>query len=244
MWATRPKRERMALRNAIRIDNPLGPAFLADYEEWWHSEAIPDMLPTRITSVAMDGHEKIATRCSEAPPARRGRPRKDGTVKLSNNGWFMLMDPGTGCIIGIAEMKEPENGKIALAALQRAVNQHPSINCVIYDRMCVLLAKATANEDLAGIGYWCVDKFHARGHTDSCPCSPHVHLRLKRRMKDHNSSICEQVFSWFRGYASTLNTASGEGHRFLVLVYAKRHNAAFSQTPPPTSTHTVRTGRP
>ena len=44
-------------------------------------------------------------------------------------------------------------------------------------------------------------------------------------VKDLSSSICEQVFSWFRGYASTLNTTSGEGRRFLVLVYAKRHNA-------------------
>ena len=168
MWATRPKRERTALCNAIHIENPLGPAFLAECEEWWHADAI---LRHRITSGAMDGHAKIATRCSEVPPACGGGPRKDGAVKLPNNGWFMLMDPGTGCIIGIAEMKEPEND---LAALQRAVNQHPSIDCVIYDRMCVLLSKAMANEELTGIGYCCVDKFHARGHADNCPCSPHV----------------------------------------------------------------------
>ena len=62
----------------------------------------------------MDGHEKIATRCTHAPPARGGRPRGDGSVKQANNGWFMLTDPDTGCIIGIEEMHEPENNSLAL----------------------------------------------------------------------------------------------------------------------------------
>lgn len=39
-----------------------------------------------------------------------------------------------------------------------------------------------------------------------------------------NTSISEQVFSWFRGHATTLNTSLPSTHRFLVLVYAKRHN--------------------
>ena len=80
----------------------------------------------------------------------------------------MPMDTATGCISGIAEMKEPENGKIAIEARQRAVSQHPSIDCVTYDRVCVLLAEAKAAEELKAVSYWCVDKFHARGHTDDC----------------------------------------------------------------------------
>ena len=75
----------------------------------------------------------------------------------------MLMDTATGCIIGIAEMKEPENCKIAIEALQR-VSRHPSLDCVIYDCMCILLAKAKAAEEIKGVSYWCVDKFHTRGH--------------------------------------------------------------------------------
>ena len=38
----------------------------------WHAEAIPDMIPRKVTCLAMDGHEKIATRCADAPP-KRGR---------------------------------------------------------------------------------------------------------------------------------------------------------------------------
>lgn len=62
-----------------------------------------------VKEFAMDGHEKVATRCYDEPPVRGRRPRKDGTVKLQNVGWFMVTDPKTGVILGVDEMKTAEN---------------------------------------------------------------------------------------------------------------------------------------
>ncbi|CAL1131577.1 unnamed protein product, partial [Cladocopium goreaui] len=65
-----------------------------------------------VKEIAVDGHEKIATKCYHEAPARGGRPRKDGHVKLFYNGWFMATHPGTGVILGLFEMKDPENSDV------------------------------------------------------------------------------------------------------------------------------------
>ena len=72
--------------------------------------------------------------------------------------------------------------------------------------------------------YWCIDRFHARADGDTCTCSPLVHRRLDLRLRNVNSSIAEQTFSWFRGYASTFNVKNPLTHVFYVLLYIKKHN--------------------
>ena len=46
-----------------------------------------------------------------------------------------------------------------------------------------------------------------------------------KRVKDVNTSVSEQVFSWFRGYARTFSEMKSLRQRFLVLYYSVRHNA-------------------
>jgi len=229
MWGVLARQARMSRHMSILIDDPLSSRLLQEYDTWWHEQAIPDMTTHRIKTVAMDGHEKIATKCYDAPPSRGGRPRKDGHIKLSHNGWFMITDPDTGLILAVSEMREPENNDIALTTLCRTTGVHTHIDCVVYDRACSLLSAAERTEDLNQVRYWAVDKFHAKGHCDSCKCSPYNHLRLSRRLSNVNTSISEQIFSWFRGYASTMNTMNARTHRFYVLVYAKRHNELVIQ---------------
>ena len=229
MWGVLPRRTRFSRHMSIVIDDPLSSRLLQEYDTWWHEQAIPDMLTQTVSTVAMDGHEKIATRCYDAPPSRGGRPRKDGHIKLSHNGWFMITDPDTGIILAVSEMREPENNDLALRTLCRATAVHTRIDCVVYDRACSLLSSAQRMEDLNQIRYWAVDKFHAKGHCDSCKCSPYNHPRLSRRLSNVNTSISEQIFSWFRGYANTMNTMNARTHRFYVLVYSKRHNELVIQ---------------
>ena len=47
---------------------------------------------------------------------------------------------------------------------------------------------------------------------------------MGRRIKKLNTSVCEQTFSWFRGYAKMLNEMQPLRHRFLVLYFCKLHN--------------------
>ena len=172
----------------------------------------------------MDGHEKVATRCYDEPPVRGRRPRKDGTVKLQNVGWFMVTDPKTGVILGVDEMKTAENSDIALKMVEKLRPLYPYVNCTIYDSACAFLKKAKQRKSLNGIRFWCIDKFHARSRGKKCECSPNVHKHLARRLKKANTSISEQTFAWFRGYATTFNTMNANAQRFYVIAYSRRHN--------------------
>ena len=59
---------------------------------------------------------------------------------------------------------------------------------------------------------------------DSCQCSPLSVPRLRKRAADVNTSVAEQVFAWFRGYAKTFNEMRPLRHHFLVLYYTRLHN--------------------
>ena len=51
--------------------------------------------------------------------------------------------------------------------------------------------------------------------------------RLGRIIEGVNTSICEQVFSWFRHFSTSFNELRGNRHRFIILYMAKRHNQAI-----------------
>ena len=89
---------------------------------------------------------------------------------------------------------------------------------------CGLSPGAAKDKSFNRIKTWCVDRFHAGGHSDNCPCAPLVHRRLERRLEGVNTSVAEQTFSWFRSYASIFSTMSPVVHRFMVLIFAHRRN--------------------
>ena len=121
-------------------------------------------------------------------------------------------------------MRDPENSDVALDLVKELLPQYPKVDCVLYDRACSILKKASSSTSLKSIKYWCVDKFHAKGHCGRCKCSPLVVPRIDRRLKKVNTSIAEQVFSWFRGYSATFNSMSADHQRFYVKAYSRRHN--------------------
>ena len=73
------------------------------------------------------------------------------------------------------------------------------------------------------------DWWHGFGHSDNCPCNPWEVEELNHRICDVNTSIAEQVFSWFRRYASTLNELRPLRHRFICLLFAAMHNDALGR---------------
>ena len=57
-----------------------------------------------------------------------------------------------------------------------------------------------------------------------CACCPKNHQRLRRRLRHVNTVICEQTFSWFRGYARSFLTMRAARHHFAVLAFSRWHN--------------------
>ena len=141
MWkSTMPSTSIQKLRT-IRVDDPVHEGHLRDFHRWWQTIETPHRMSQSVKEIAVDGHEKIATKCYHEAPARGGRPRKDGHVKLFYNGWFMTTHPGTGVILGLFEMKDPENSDVALNLVQNLLPHYPKVDAVLYDRACSIFKK-------------------------------------------------------------------------------------------------------
>ena len=100
---------------------------MVNYQAWWQTSVMTKKERDRLTVVAMDGYEKIATKCAGEPPSKGGRPRKDGQIRHFNNGWFI--SPDTGLILLIVEMRNPEDNAIALFCLEKIVELYPDRQC-------------------------------------------------------------------------------------------------------------------
>lgn len=198
------------------------------YSAYLHDVIFPGSTPSDVREIAMDGHEKVLMRCEHAPK-RGGRPRSVGQPLKFTNGWFMLVNPKDSRILGVTPQLNPENNATKLAILRRTIGHYPRVNCLIHDRICSFVGEAGKHKELSGVKYFCVDMWHGAKHSDACKCNPHVHLRLKRRLRGVNSSVSEQVFSWFRNYARILNDMRPVVHKFLVLVFCKLHNELIAK---------------
>ena len=136
----------------------------------------------------------------------------------------MVSDPAAGMILAILEMHEPENKTVALDSLRSVTATYPKINCVIYDRMCSLLPSASRRKDLAQAGEVLVC-----GHVPRQTPLFQVRLLPVQRLKNVNTSVSEQIFAWFGGYATTLIHLSNVRRRLYVPACAKRHNLILMQ---------------
>jgi hypothetical protein len=145
---------------------------------------------------------------------------------MFTNGWYMIVKPDTGRILSVTQQFEPENNDTVTVALEKVIHLYAKANCFGYDRNCKYAPVNSQRPLLNQIKYWPVDKWHGiKGHNKKCKYHP-VHVaRLKKRVKHMNTSKAEQIFSWFRGYASTFNSMDALRHRLIVLNYCKEHNA-------------------
>ena len=202
---------------------------------------LPPSIPTKasfsVTSVVADGHAKVMTKCSKTTPRpkRAGAPRKrrDGSkipAKPYWNGRFFFICPKTGRILHAVPMFHPENNALVLDELENVVGRYPFANCFIYDRACkILLDVQKRKAALWEVKTYTTDKFHGWRHKESCLANPFSSAKLMKRIEGLNTSVAEQTFSWFRGYARSTNEMKPQRHQFLVPLYAKIHNALLER---------------
>jgi hypothetical protein len=192
-----------------------------------HEKKFSPSQRSQVTAICIDGHEKVLQRLCETdgpPPMRAGRPHADGTTKMFTNGWFMASDPGSGRVLSVEPMSQPENNEVAIKTLEKVIHLYPKVHLVIFDRACKLKKAASQRPKLRQVKMYATDKWHGSKHSKTCPCS-HLHNPSIRKAVDkHNPSVAEQIFSWFRTYAGTFNSMRPERHRFSVLSYVRRHN--------------------
>ena len=168
------------------------------YDVYVHARAFqpPDAEP--VQELVGDGHEKVKARCIFNPKTRAGRRRKNARRTGHTNGWFMLICPRSGRVVKALQERDPENNQLVTLALEQTLPSFPRVNCFIYDRNCLYEPGAKLNPNLKQIKYFPIDKWHGKGHVPKCRCHPMYVPRLRRRVRDINTSIAEQTFSWFR----------------------------------------------
>ena len=143
---------RDGLLRKIYIDSPLNAKHLQEYQLWWQHEETPRLMALSEGVRYGWPWEGSYQMLRWASCAWRG-PRKDGTVKLQNVGWFMVTDPKTGVILGVDEMKTAENSDIALKMVEKLRPLYQYVNCTIYDRTCTFLKKAKQRKSLNKIRF-------------------------------------------------------------------------------------------
>jgi len=198
------------------------------YSDYLHDVIFPGESPSSVKEVAMDGHEKVKMRCTGAT-RRVGRPRKNERQMNYTNGWFMVVNPADSKILGVLPQRQPENNALKLQILKRIMPHYPNCNLLIHDRNCSFFKAAQEHKDLSMFKYYSIDVWHGNKHMRGCPCCPTQKQRLKRRLQGVNSSVSEQVFSWFRNYSRILNEMAPNTHYFLVLYFCRIHNDQVSK---------------
>ena len=211
--------------NALRPRVVLDEIALNKYSDHLHYSVFPGKEQDSTAELCIDDHEKVAMSCTCDPSRKRaGRPSTTSSKETRTNGWLMVVSPSTMRVVGVSPIEQPENKAMVVKLFSDILPNFPKVDCLIYDRMCRILPAMTTNTAFGKIKYFVVDRFHAKKHSADCPCSPINVKRLGRRIKGVNTSACEQVFSWFRNYARTLNSVHPRTHFFLVLLYCRLHN--------------------
>ena len=219
--------EKIGKHTSLAIGNELNEEALNQYDHFCHENLFPPSRRNKVTAIVCDGHQKVLMKClgKKVSTSRSGRPRKDGVKKEEHNhGWFMVIDPCTSRILAIESLDKPENNEIVTRSVTKVLPLYPKVDLLILDRCCHYKSSAINNPELSQIKYYSLDKFHAYRHKSTCPCNPLAKKSLKKRLGSINTSVAEQTFSWFRGYANFLNDMCSLRHRFAVLLFCTWHN--------------------
>lgn len=216
--------EPLNLHMSIELENEISDASLKAYDKHLHTQVLPPTDRSAVRELVGDGHSKVLTKCT-GHIKHSGRPRtcKSTRKQSYTNGWFFVCDP-SGRVLGVQEQVHPENNKTVAASLGDALPMYPNVDCFVYDRNCSFAPSYSKIAAFKQIKHWPVDKFHGHRHTAKCRYSPKNVPKYKRRLAKVNTQACEQVFSWFRGYAKVLNEMRANRNKFLVRVLVRKHN--------------------
>ena len=101
---------------------------------------------------------------------------------------------------------------------------YPNVDCIVHDLACKLGPRCQRDDIFPQIKTYAVDRFHATKHKETCIHSPYNNEDIAVRLKDVNTSVSEQTFSWFKNYAASTNELKTLRHKFLILVFCKKQN--------------------
>ncbi len=72
-----------------------------------------------------------------------------------------------------------------------------------------------------------IDRFHFDNHIDPW-CRKHMDPATSKYLKNVNTEIMEQVFSWMKGFVPALRYMKSYNYNFFMLDMIDRHNMALS----------------
>ena len=159
---------------------------LGYYFTYFWGPGMPSKKKDAVHEVVCDGHSNVHVKCASSH-THQGKPRKDGSKKPYGHGWFMVVNPVDKRILWAKPMNKPEGNDILNEGLTAVVPSYENQNCVVVARACGFLPDVQNQKCWKQVNYWVVDKWHAYGHTKSCPCNPLYQRRLSRRIGKPNT---------------------------------------------------------
>ena len=63
MWRSLHSKSLLHKLRTIYVDDPVNEAYLEQFHTWWQTVETPKRMSTSVREFAVDGHEKIATKC-------------------------------------------------------------------------------------------------------------------------------------------------------------------------------------
>ena len=160
------------------------------------------------------------------------------TIKTKNRfyartGGILVMAKPCGVIVAIAEIIGGESVTQVATVIEDYLTKSSSrTKCLLYDDACHLskhvrcrcVYPLLANLEMK------IDKFHFKNHTDSW-CIENMNPNDSQFLKDVNTEVMEQIFSWFKGFSSSLKYMKSCRFNFFILDMIDRHNSLKLRKP-------------
>ena len=108
--------------------------------------------------------------------------------------------------------KRADAGQPKLAAIMRKV-WHCTNKCCSKFCGCVVCLQIT----------FVIDNFHMRNHVDTW-CKANMNAKQHKELDGYNTQVCEQTFSWLRGFKYIARSMSESHFKFFVLRMFELHN--------------------
>ena len=127
--------QNIGVHNNRMIDDEIANDTLDVYNTFCHSRIFPPKQRDSVKYLVSDGHLALKPRCEAGPLKRAGRPRiQQTTSSKHSNGWFMCCDPGSGRILSLMVMHEPECNRYVIESLESILWLYPKYKNFVDDR--------------------------------------------------------------------------------------------------------------
>ena len=165
---------------ALEVGCPISDEAMAALDKHMHIKVFPPADTSRVSVLAMDGHEKVMVevcRTEGVPSKRSGRlmkVRKTATKGSRANkpytcGWFMITEPDTGRVLALEEQKQPENNAVKIACLRKIMRLYRNVDALIHDRNCSFQPECERRALFQQVRYWARDKWQVQATGQSTP---------------------------------------------------------------------------